>query len=181
VEQLGDRVRAEGCLRQKSDGRAPNDEFRERILRVGRDQDDPRPVRIRGESSSQLEAVFLAQLHIDEHHVGLQRPKETQRLRPRGGPPHDLQPLRAQKPRRRIEKLLVVINDQAPQAHPRSVAEKGRRHNEASPTSSAGGYGCRSYEARAVRRIEMAWATAARVASVWLSGLSIMKSCVMPS
>ena len=30
-------------------------------------------------------------------------------------------------------------------------------------------------------RIEMAWATAARVAWVLLSGLSIMKSCVMPS
>ncbi len=34
---------------------------------------------------------------------------------------------------------------------------------------------------RASRRIEMAWATAARVAWVPLSGLSIMKSWVMPS
>ena len=33
----------------------------------------------------------------------------------------------------------------------------------------------------ASRRIEMACATAARVACVPLSGLSIMKSCVMPS
>ena len=34
---------------------------------------------------------------------------------------------------------------------------------------------------RASRRTPMAWATAARVAWVLLSGLSIMKSCVMPS
>ena len=34
---------------------------------------------------------------------------------------------------------------------------------------------------RACRRAPMAWATAARVAWVALSGLSIMKSCVMPS
>jgi len=34
---------------------------------------------------------------------------------------------------------------------------------------------------RASRRIVMAWATAARVAWVPLSGLSIMKSWVMPS
>src|SRR5262249_25958592 len=33
----------------------------------------------------------------------------------------------------------------------------------------------------ASRRIKIAWATAARVAHVLLSGLSIMKSCVMPA
>jgi hypothetical protein len=34
---------------------------------------------------------------------------------------------------------------------------------------------------RTSRRVAMAWAIAARVACVSLSGLSIMKSCVMPS
>ena len=64
-------------------------------------------------------------------------------------------------------------------AHFHAAADDGTAPH---PLSGCGAvYVARQVLHKASRRTEMACATAARVARVSLSGLSIMKSCVMPS
>jgi hypothetical protein len=69
-----------------------------------------------------------------------------------------------------------------PQVEIASVEHPSRERSDALwPRARPLAFGLRHAPWRASRRIEMAWATAARVAWVLLRGLSIMKSWVMPS
>src|SRR5262245_10850777 len=80
------------------------------------------------------DAVLLAELYVDERHVGSQRRDELERLRAGERGRHHVEPLGTEQAARCSDEILAVVDDQATHLRP-SIATYGPARNEASGTS----------------------------------------------
>ena len=124
----------EVSLRHELDRRCRRQRLAQVALRIARDQDHARQVfSIKpSDSTGQLQAVLLAEVDVDQHHIRLQLRCAFDRLRAVGGHPDNADPLLLEETASRLEELWIVVDHQAAESrHPPSMAAGAARRIEA--------------------------------------------------
>src|SRR3954453_23774391 len=134
VEQAPHRLGRELGLGQESGGRAVVDEIHEVVPRERGDQDDERTRRLAVicEAPREFEAALPAQHYVEEHDVGPMRARLPKSLRTRGRDGRDRQAAALEQRTGGLEEDPVVVDDQAVDAHHKSVATDLPSYNPAS-------------------------------------------------